>query len=132
MRAIDTNILVRFIMNDTPSQAQKVFELFCHARQNQEKLFVPVVVVMELEWALSYSYQLPRDVMLQAMFEILKLDVLCVEHDQAVFDCLENATQNTFDVSDLLIGYVARANGCLSTITFDKKAGKSPLFEPLK
>lgn len=93
---------------------------------------MPVVVVMELEWVLSYSYQLPRDVMLQAMFEILKLDVLCVEHDQAVFDCLANATQNTFDVSDLLIGYVARANGCLSTITFDKKASKSPLFEPLK
>ncbi len=39
---------------------------------------------------------------------------------------------NKYDLSDLLIAYSAKEQGCETVITFDKKASKNQLFELVK
>lgn len=132
MKAIDTNILVRFVVADDPSQTQKVVELFKETKANHEQLFVSAVVILEVAWVLSKVYRLSRDKVILALSDLLNLSILNIEYHHAIDDCLNNAKENTFDLSDLLIGYIARANHCMTTITLDNKASKSPLFSLLK
>lgn len=47
MKALDTNILVRFLVNDDPEQAERVKELFIQAESTRDRFFVPVVVLLE-------------------------------------------------------------------------------------
>jgi predicted nucleic-acid-binding protein len=48
MRAIDTNILVRALVRDDAVQSAKAEALL----QGDEQLYVPVTVILELEWVL--------------------------------------------------------------------------------
>ena len=59
MKAIDTNILVRFITKDDENQAKLVYQLFKQTEQTEQKLFVPLLVVLEVIWVLQSAYQTP-------------------------------------------------------------------------
>ena len=56
--ALDTNLLVRLLTGDDPEQARRVADLIdaCPA------CFVPITVVLELEWVLRGAYRLERGV----------------------------------------------------------------------
>lgn len=131
MKALDTNILVRFLLNDDKDQSLKVYHLFKKAEQENHQFFVPALVILELNWVLNKHYQLSRHDTIEALQTIMGLPILVVEYADVIYDCLTHAKDNTFDLSDLLIGYIARANNCITTLTFDNKASKSPLFSLL-
>ncbi len=56
MKALDTNVLVRFLVQDDEIQASKVDQLFASAEQGKETLFIPLLVVLELIWVLQSAY----------------------------------------------------------------------------
>ncbi|WP_411726310.1 hypothetical protein [Methyloglobulus sp.] len=47
MMALDTHVLVRFLVKDDDHQAQSVFRLYKQPEEKQEALFVPLLVVLE-------------------------------------------------------------------------------------
>ena len=51
MRAVDTNVLVRALVQDDPVQARRALALLSH-----HQVFVPVTVILELEWVLRSRY----------------------------------------------------------------------------
>ena len=55
--ALDTNLLVRLLTNDDPQQARRVADLF----DASSACFVPITVVLELEWVLRGADQLSRE-----------------------------------------------------------------------
>jgi len=48
MKAVDTNVLVRFLVRDDEKQAKAVYRKFKQAEANKEVLFIPVLVVAYL------------------------------------------------------------------------------------
>lgn len=56
MIALDTNLVVRFIVLDDPDQAATVDRLFQDAIENHETCFISDPVLCELEWVLSSLY----------------------------------------------------------------------------
>ena len=46
MKAIDTNVLVRFLVNDDPVQGEQVRQLFAAAERQREAFFVPILVLL--------------------------------------------------------------------------------------
>jgi predicted nucleic-acid-binding protein len=54
--ALDTNTLARLLTNDDPLQVRPVADLI----EASPACFVPITVVLELEWVLRGAYQLPR------------------------------------------------------------------------
>ena len=56
MRAVDTNILVRYVANDDPKQAAVVEKFWVACESNQEAIFIPVLVLCELMRVLSRLY----------------------------------------------------------------------------
>lgn len=128
MKAVDTNILLRYFLNDDEKQNAKVKNLFVENRQNGTCLFVPSLVILELDWVLASFYKMPRDEIIELLLSVVNFDILKVEHEQAIKMALTFAQNNSYDLSDLLIGAIAKANDCTTTLTFDKKASKSPEF----
>jgi len=60
MIAVDTNIIIRFLVRDDEMQALAVYKRFSQAEKNGKVLFVPLVVVLETIWVLESAYQKPR------------------------------------------------------------------------
>ena len=131
MRAIDTNVLVRFLVQDDEKQTQVSTRLLTDAEAEKQPLFVSNVVVLELMWVLQSVYEVPRDAILVSLSELLSMVALEFQDSLSIRDFVSSAQNNTYDLADLLISQVAKGKGCDTTLTFDKKASKAPHFTKL-
>ena len=129
MIAVDTNIIIRFLVKDDASQASKVLDRFKKAEANKKTFFVTLLVVLEVIWVLESVYEYSREEILSAMESMTRLAIFRFENIDLIHDFLSLNEKLNHDLSDVLIGLCARHNGCDYTLTFDKKASKSSLFK---
>ena len=132
MKALDTNVLVRFLVKDDEQQAKTVYRLFKQAESKAEAFFIPILVVLETVWVLEAVYETTRQEILDSIDELLLMPILEFEAQSAIRSFLSSARENKTDLSDLLIAHCAKYSGCDSVITFDKRASKLGLFKLLK
>jgi predicted nucleic-acid-binding protein len=132
MKAVDTNVLVRFLVGDDIQQAKKVYRIFKKAESEKESFLVPLLVVLELLWVLESVYEIPKSEIIDSINELMLMPILKFESQGAIRQFLLSAQNGKFDLSDLLIAHSAKTLGCVSVITFDKKASKHLLFELIK
>ncbi len=131
MRALDTNVLVRFLVQDDANQVSVVNQIFEIAEVGKERFYISLLVVMELIWVLESVYSVSRNDLLDSLAELLSMPVLHFEKQTLLRIFIQSARGNSFDLSDLLIAHSGRSADCDITLTFDKKAAKSPYFENL-
>ena len=129
MKALDTNVLVRFLVKDDAEQAQQVYRLFKEAENRQQRLFVPILVVLETIWVLQAVYDVDDPDILAALNDLLMMPVLLFEAPPVLHAFIVAAKGNNFDLADLLIAHSARGLNCDTVLTFDKKAAKFSGFE---
>lgn len=131
MKAIDTNIVVRFLTGDDADQTLRVQALFKKAGEEREVLFVTFAAMLETIWALGTIYGVPRDEILNSLEHLLNLPFLRFERREWIEELLRVSPEGSLRPSDLLIGIAARSQGCATTLTFDRKAARSALFTAL-
>ena len=132
MKAIDTNVLVRFLVNDDPRQSRVAKELFRGAELARESLYVSSLVLLETIWVLESAYGVGRDALVDTLGELLLLPTIEFEDRALIQAVLAGALalgSRRADLSHLLIGHRGRLAGCTATLTFDKQAAKLPVFE---
>jgi predicted nucleic-acid-binding protein len=130
--ALDTNVVVRFLVRDDEKQAQAVYARFRRAEAARERLFVPLLVVLETLWVLESAYDVPRADLLDSLESLRRMSILEFESPDVLQTLLSDAPRSSADLSDLLIAHSARASGCDTLLTFDKKAARLPIFQMLK
>jgi len=131
MKALDTNVLVRFLVADDEKQARIVRNLFKQAETNQQILFVPLLVTLEMVWVLESVYDIPRDNILDTFQKLLLMPILSFDGQVALQNAIQSAKNGSEDLPDLLIAHAAVQSGCSSVLTFDKKASDFKLFQLL-
>lgn len=131
MMALDTNVLIRFLLKDDEQQAQQVYQLFKQAEAKQDVLFVPLLVVLETIWVLQSAYGIADTAILAALGELLLMPVLRFEKPSVIQGLIASGRDSNFDLADLLIAYSAISANCDGVYTFDKKAAKFKYFERL-
>lgn len=131
MKALDTNVLVRFLVRDDKKQAEIVYRLFKRAESKNEPFFVPLLVVLETIWVLESVYEIPREEIRASLQKLLLMPILIFEAQSALQRTLSSAQTNKIDLADLLIAHSAKFSNCDGVLTFDKKASKFALFEQL-
>ena len=131
MRALDTNILVRFVTADDSPQSERVRELFRAAETHNEILFVSLPVTLELIWVLGSAYDTPKASIADALQHLLGLPYLRFEQEGRIRDLLTMSPQSPLGLGDLLVALSGKDHGCTTTLTFDRKAARSPLFTAL-
>jgi len=83
--ALDTNVLVRLLVNDDPAQAEQAAAPI----DSSAACFVPITVALELEWVLRGAYKLPREAVINAFEGLLAIRHLHLEQDDLVRQALE-------------------------------------------
>ena len=123
MIGLDTNVLVRYIMQDDPKQSSKAAKLI-ESLDAENPGFITMVSVVELYWVLTSSYELTGAQVAQALDAILRTKQLQVERTDQVVRALRMFGHGKADFADCLIERVASKAGCSQTMTFDVGAGK--------
>ncbi len=132
MKALDTNVLVRFLVKDDQQQSKAVYRKFKQTEVDKEVLFIPALVVLETVWVLESVYEVTRQEILDSLDLLLLMPILEFEAQSAIRSFVASARENKTDLSDLLIAHSAKVAGCECVITFDKTASNFELFELLE
>ncbi len=128
MRALDSNVLLRYVIGDEPRQAAIAERFIEECRRADEPLFITVLVLCETIWVLDRVYRQSKAQIIEAVETLLAMDLLRFEHDRAVRRAFDEFRQSRADLPDYLIGEIASAAGCRDTVTFDKALKGSPGF----
>ncbi len=124
MTGLDTNVLVRYLMQDDPRQSARATRLI-ESLEPDEPGFVPVVVLVELVWVLSGSYSLDRTQVATVLATLLRSKELVLDRADLVTQALKRYSTDGADFADALIERLSAAAGCATTVTFDAGAVKS-------
>lgn len=131
MIAIDTNVLLRFLIKDEPAQSALAFELIRTRCTEADPGFVSLVAVAELAWALDKVYRLERKELGDALQALFLSPCFLVQSSGEVFQAVDLYRKGEMDFHDALIGLAGRQHGCATTFTFDRGAARSATFTRL-
>ncbi|HEY6004036.1 MAG TPA: type II toxin-antitoxin system VapC family toxin [Anaeromyxobacter sp.] len=120
MIALDTNVLVRFVVADDPEQAARAKALVAKATAEGEKLFVSDLVLSEFVWVLESAYRFPRGTVVQTLERLLTASVLAFRDSAALARSVEAFSRGKGDFADYVILAHAREAGCDAVATFDR------------
>lgn len=123
MIGLDTNVLVRYIMQDDKRQSPLATRLM-ESLSSTTPGFVPLVSVVELAWVLSSGYGLDRFQLVAALEGLLRTKEIVVEQAETVWKSLRLFRSANGDFAGCLIERSAAAAGCAWTMTFDRGAVK--------
>jgi predicted nucleic-acid-binding protein len=120
---LDTNVVVRYIMQDDAAQS-KVATRLVESLSSEEPGFIPLVAITELSWVLSASYLLKRHEIVTVFDLLLRTKELIVENAPLVWSAVRVYRDGSADFADCLIERSAATAGCSKTITFDRFAAR--------
>ena len=124
MPSLDTNVLVRYIVQDDPSQLAAAKRLISRCVAEGSTLFVPVTVVLELEWVLRSSFEFGKDDVLTTLSSLFSAAELTFESERALEVALQLFRKGSADFADCLHVALATQAGEQPLWTFDKSASK--------
>lgn len=124
MIGLDTNVIVRYIMQDDPKQSSLATRVI-ESLSADAPGFVPLVSMVELGWVLQSAYGLNRSQLIEAIAALLRTKELLVECAELVWRALRQLQGTNADFADCLISLSASAAGCTRTMTFDRGAARS-------
>lgn len=124
MPALDTNALVRYVVEDDAAQLAAARRLIRKCVSEGQTLFVPVTVTLELEWVLRSNFEYAKDEVMQVLASLLSAAELTFESERALEVALQLYREGSADFADCLHVALAAQAGELPLWTFDKRAAK--------
>jgi predicted nucleic-acid-binding protein len=120
MKALDTNVLARFFVDDPDDpQAAKLRPAAVAALA--ERSFVSATVLLELEWVLRGFYRLPTRDISRVLRALASIEHITLEDRDAVLVAIE-AFDKGLDFADAL--HLARSSRASGFATFDQRLAK--------
>ena len=120
MISLDTNILVRLLVEDDDDQAAKARDLLRRSIEAGEPCLVTIVALCELQWVLKRLYKVPREDRAGAIEDLLLDDRFLIEEPAVVGAAVVRFRNGKADPADYLIGLKSRSLGAQETATFDR------------
>ena len=129
MKALDTNILARYLRDDDPAQSRRAAHFIQQAAGQNEPLFVNHVVLCELVWILSSVYEHRKEEIVDMIEAVLLTGQFQLEDKSSIELALEDYKKSKADFSDCLIGRRNRACGSETTLSFDRRLKNVETFD---
>ncbi|UVC07640.1 type II toxin-antitoxin system VapC family toxin [Rhizobium sp. TH2] len=124
MIGIDTNVLVRFLVDDDKRQNEKA-RAFLSARTIENPAFLSAVALAETVWVLHRRLEYPMSDIVAMLRALLAADSLFVEHTEELDALINGDDEPAGDLADHLIAWSGAKAGCSMTVTFDRGAAKT-------
>ncbi len=124
MIGLDTNILVRYIVQDNIRQAKRATELIESMCTADDPGFINLVVICEVCWVLASGYKYDREIIASIIRNMLTSVELMVEESETVWRSLSAFEKGQAGLADYIIGSHNQTKHTTTTYTFDRKAAK--------
>lgn len=119
----DTNVWLRFLLNDVSSQAHVVYGYMKEAKSGRARIVVSVMVIWELVFALTKFYRQSRSDVAQKLTKLLRLSYLSIEERDVVLQVLEIYSRSSLSFADIYFACESEHKGYM-LFTFDKKLAR--------
>jgi predicted nucleic-acid-binding protein len=120
MRSLDTNVLVRFFVDDA-DDAQAAKQRPAAVAALSERSLVSVTVLLELEWVMRGFYELPKRDISRVLRALATIEHVTLEDRDAVLGAVD-AFDKGLDFADAL--HLARSSRASGFATFDQGLAK--------
>jgi predicted nucleic-acid-binding protein len=120
MIGLDTNILLRLLVDDGSTDVGKARRWVAARAMGREEFFVDVVVLAEVVWVLESVFAYTRTEIAAALNALLNNIAYRVDGHAAALAALAMFHKGNFDFSDCLIIARGQQAGCSTTVTLDK------------
>jgi predicted nucleic-acid-binding protein len=128
MIALDTNVLVRYLVEDDKAQSRRATKLIEATLAREDELFISDVVMCETVWVLSSAYRFSRNEIADALAALLRARSVVFTSTDRLARSLEAYRNGKGDFADYLIRELARAAGADTVATFDRSLLKEAGF----
>ncbi len=120
MIAVDTNVLVRLVVEDDLAQWQLADQLLTRCMDSDERCLISIPVLCETIWVLRRLYRASRDDIALTIESLLGDEVIVLEERDAVAEALRRFREGRADFADYLIGVKGALLQATTTYTFDR------------
>ena len=131
MTGIDTNVLVRYIVQDDPVQSD-LATVFIDQLTDSDPGLIELIVLIELTWVLTSAYRCAKSDVVRVLEQVLITNCFDIEQSDIAWKALRLYKDGAADFSDYCIANINQSRGASHTVTFDRKAAKFRLFKLLE
>jgi predicted nucleic-acid-binding protein len=128
MIGLDTNVLVRYLVQDDPVQSKQATDIIERRLTDEAPGFVSIVAMVETVWVLDRAYGLSTRQIAAVVERLLQADTLIIENEQEIFSAMITLKEGQASFSDAVIAALGTKAACADTLTFDRKAARLPDF----
>lgn len=129
MIGVDTNVVVRYLVEDDAEQTKRAEALFRRAAAKGETIFVSEVVLCEIVWVLESVYRVQRREIADLLDNLMRAKQVELGDSDLAHRALGAYRAGKGDFADYVIRERALAAGCGSVATFEKELWVEPGFE---
>ncbi len=123
MIGLDTNVIVRYIVQDDETQSALATTLI-ESLSTSQPGYISIITLIELVWVLQGNYQASRDDIINTLNSLLKTKEILIAQADVVAQALRMFSHTKADFPDCLIERLGHAALCEYTVSFDKGAIK--------
>lgn len=131
MIGLDTNIVLRYVLQDDETQTRAVVALIENELNEHIPGFISLVVVLEVVWVLRSALRWSEFAIADVIEELVKTEAFLIQNEKAVYRAASAVKRNAAEFEDALIGALAAWAGCSEMVTFDRGASRQPGFRKL-
>ncbi|MGA7876917.1 MAG: PIN domain-containing protein [Desulfoferrobacter sp.] len=119
MRFVDTNVFLRFLVNDDSQKADACEMLFKRAIEGEEALFTTDMVVAEIIWVLESYYKLNMKEIREKVEKILNTKNLECLNREIIINALAVSEEANIDYIDAYNAYMLKTRGITELYSYD-------------
>jgi predicted nucleic-acid-binding protein len=117
---IDTNVLLRLLLDDDPAQVRRARHAVSGAEAAGHALFVNDVVLTEAVWTLGSRYDATKTELISTLRSLLDNAKMEFESRSVLNEAVAGFENSSAGFADCLILAKNAAAGCAHTATFDR------------
>ena len=120
MRFVDTNVFLRFLVNDDPEKAAACEMLFRRAVTGEESLFTTDMVMAEIVWVLESYYELSKSDVREKIEKILNTKNLECPNREIIITALAAYEEKNIDYIDAYNASILKMKGIDEVYSYDR------------
>ena len=124
MLGLDTNVILRLLLDDDPAQKKRVSRAIERAKTEGLPVMLALAVVLELEWVLRSSANMTKAQVLGIFRLLLESYDVQIENEKVLEEAIHTYQHATVDFAECLFLAQYQRMGCQTMLTFDAKAAR--------
>ncbi len=126
MRFIDANIVLRYLLRDSPEQAERARALIHRIWDGREQVYLPDIALADIVWTLHRFYKRTRQEIRDVLLPMLKMDGLRMRDKDMAIQAVLLFSDSGINFSDALIAAEMARSGREEIYTYDRDFDRVP------